>query len=149
MATITGTAAGESLTGTRLQDEIFGLGGDDRIYGRAGNDTIDGGTGRDFMAGRAGSDFYYVDSRFDVVAERLGEGESDTIFATVSFRLQANVENLELRGAASRGHGNDLANRLTVETGQEVDNVLNGRGGADFMAGGLGNDTYLSMMQET
>jgi Ca2+-binding RTX toxin-like protein len=142
MATITGTAAGESLTGTRFQDEIFGLDGDDRIYARGGNDTIDGGTGRDFMAGRTGSDFYYVDTRFDIVAERLDEGESDTVFATVSFRLRENVENLELRGAATRGHGNDLANRLTVEAGQDVDNVLNGRGGADFMAGGRGSDTY-------
>ncbi|HEX8256951.1 MAG TPA: calcium-binding protein [Allosphingosinicella sp.] len=142
MATITGTAAGETLNGTRLQDDIFGLGGDDTIRGRAGNDTIDGGTEDDLLIGRTGSDTYWVDSELDKVVERLGEGESDAVFATISFTLRRNIENLELRGEAVRGDGNDLDNRLTVEAGQDVDNVLNGRGGADFMSGGHGDDTY-------
>ena len=142
MATITGTAAGETLTGTRAQDDIFGLGGHDTIRGRGGNDTIDGGTENDLLIGRTGSDNYLVDSELDKVVERLGEGDSDTVFATISFTLRRNIENLELRGEAVRGYGNDLDNRLTVEEGQMVDNVLNGRGGADFMSGGRGRDIY-------
>ncbi|HEX8214372.1 MAG TPA: calcium-binding protein [Allosphingosinicella sp.] len=143
MATITGTAAGETLNGTRLQDDMFGLGGDDTIRGFGGNDTIDGGTEDDFLIGRTGSDNYWVDSELDKVVERLAEGESDTVFSTISFTLRRNIENLELRGEAARGYGNDLDNRLTVEEGRIVDQVLNGRGGADFMAGGRGNDTYV------
>ncbi|HEX8214907.1 MAG TPA: calcium-binding protein [Allosphingosinicella sp.] len=142
MATITGTAAGETLNGTRLQDDILGLGGDDTIRGRAGNDMIDGGTEDDLLIGRTGSDNYWVDSELDKVVERLGEGDSDTVFATISFTLRRNIENLELRGEAARGYGNDLNNRLTVEEGPVVDQVLNGRGGADYMAGGSGNDIY-------
>jgi Ca2+-binding RTX toxin-like protein len=142
MATITGTATGETLDGTRLQDDIFGLGGDDTIRGYGGNDTIDGGTEDDFLIGRTGSDIYWVDSELDKVVERLGEGDTDTVFATISFTLRRNIENLELRGEAARGYGNDLANRLTVEEGQVVRNVLNGRGGADFMSGGRGSDIY-------
>ncbi|HEV2747321.1 MAG TPA: calcium-binding protein [Allosphingosinicella sp.] len=142
MATIFGTAAGETLTGTRLADDIFGLEGDDIIRGRGGNDQVDGGTGADFLIGRTGSDHYFVDAQLDKMVERLGEGDADTVFATVSFILRRNVEHLELRGEAVRGYGNDLANRLTVEDGQDVDNVLNGRGGADFMSGGRGDDIY-------
>lgn len=143
MATITGTAVGETLTGTRLQDEIFGLGGDDTIRGRAGNDTIDGGTEQDVLIGRTGSDNYFVDSEFDRVLERLGEGDNDTVFATVSFILRRNIENLELRGEAVRGKGNDLDNRITVEAGQDVDNILEGRGGNDILNGGAGDDTLV------
>jgi serralysin len=97
------------------------------------------------MAGRSGSDFYYVDSSFDVVAERLGEGESDTIFATVSFRLRQNVENLELRGEAARGFGNELDNSIVVRSSEDtgIRNFLDGGAGADLMAGGKGNDVYL------
>jgi Ca2+-binding RTX toxin-like protein len=143
MATITGTAAGETLTGTRFDDDISGLGGNDTIRGRAGNDRINGGADDDLMIGRTGNDHYFVDSTLDRVAERAGEGDSDTVFTTISYILRRNIEELELRGTAERGVGNDLENRIYVaDQFARVDNVLNGRGGADLMAGGRGDDTY-------
>lgn len=56
IATIVGTAAGETINGTSAADVIHGLGGDDRINGRGGNDVICGGAGRDDLRGNAGSD---------------------------------------------------------------------------------------------
>ena len=47
---------------------------------------------------------------------------------------------MTLSGASAlAGFGNDLANTLT---GNEFDNILDGRLGADTMIGGAGNDTY-------
>src|SRR5262245_3270600 len=62
-------------------------------------------------------------------------------FSTAHFALSANVETLVLQGGADlQGYGNNsLDNMLYGNTGN---NLLDGRGGADTMVGGLGNDIY-------
>lgn len=91
------------------------------------------------MSGGTGNDIYNVDNAGDTVTEYWNSG-TDSVNASVSFALSANVENLTLTGAARiDGTGNDLANILT---GNSADNVLNGGAGADAMSGGVGNDTY-------
>src|SRR5262245_55072642 len=91
------------------------------------------------MIGGAGSDSYFVDNGGDTVIEAAGQG-NDTVFATAHFALSADVENLILQGGANlQGYGNDLVNTLIGNTGN---NLLDGRGGADAMTGGAGNDTY-------
>src|SRR5215468_7219671 len=55
MATINGTAYGDTLTGTTLDDIINGLAGNDTINGGAGNDTITGGAGNDVINGGTGT----------------------------------------------------------------------------------------------
>ena len=100
---------------------------------------LDGGAGADAMNGGAGDDTYTVDNAGDVVTEWWNSG-TDSVNASVSFALGANVENLTLTGAARiDGTGNDLANILT---GNAADNVLNGGTGGDTMIGGAGDDTY-------
>jgi Ca2+-binding RTX toxin-like protein len=92
---------------------------------------------------------------YDTVTEAAGGG-TDTVVvaravglvALTSYTLGANVENGVIGGvdiglASDQAFsliGNALANTLI---GNRADNVLNGAGGADFMVGGLGNDTYL------
>ena len=134
MATIDGTSGNDTLLGTILDDELRGLGGNDRLIG---------GSGFDLMVGRAGADFYLVDSELDRIREFAGEGV-DSVMSSVSFRLQRGVENLRLIGTAVSGRGNDLDNRIIAgqDNADRVANVLNGGEGADFMSGGLGNDTY-------
>jgi len=62
----------------------------------------------------------------------------DTVYASVSYRLAGNFENLELTGAAnSRGVGNELANEITGNGG---DNRLLGLQGNDRLGGGAGDD---------
>ena len=58
----------------------------------------------------------------------------------MTWTLGSQVENLTLTGrAAVNGIGNNLANTITGNTGN---NFLNGMGGADRLAGGKGNDVY-------
>ena len=110
------------------------------ITGNSGNNTLNGLGGVDRMIGGLGNDIYFVDHISDLVTEAGGAG-TDTIRSTVSETLSLNVENLVLLGPANiTGIGNNLANNITGNSGN---NLIDGRGGADIMVGGLGNDTYL------
>ncbi|RDI62331.1 hypothetical protein [Microvirga subterranea] len=124
-------------------DYLLGFGDDDALIGDAGDDTLDGGEGRDFMQGGAGDDTYIVDDLNDSTQEDQAgaDGGIDTVFASVFIALWQNVENLVLTGTDDLdGTGNELANSIIGNNG---DNVLNGKEGADFLAGSFGNDTYV------
>jgi Ca2+-binding RTX toxin-like protein len=109
------------------------------LYGSSGNNLLDGGAGADGMIGGAGNDAYVVDHAGDAVAENAGEG-NDTVYASVHYRLTANVETLVLQGSADlQGYGNGLTNTLYGSVGNDI---LDGGGGADGMIGGAGNDVY-------
>jgi Ca2+-binding RTX toxin-like protein len=110
------------------------------LTGNAGNNVLDGGAKADTMAGGAGNDTYIVGSADDLVIEAEASG-TDTVIASLSWTLGANLEKLVLTGVANlAGTGNELNNTLTGNAGN---NVLDGAAGADTMAGGLGNDTYI------
>jgi uncharacterized delta-60 repeat protein len=127
------------LDGTSGPDNLVGGALNDVLQGFSGNDTLDGKGGADQMTGGDGNDTYYVDNAGDVVTE-LANGGTDSVFASISHALSANVENLTLTGTNPiNGGGNALANSLV---GNSADNILNGSLGADTMSGGLGNDTY-------
>ncbi|WP_367268191.1 calcium-binding protein, partial [uncultured Lamprocystis sp.] len=103
-----------------------------------GNDTLNGGTGADTLIGGADNDTYVVDNTADVVTELASAG-TDTVQASVTYSLAANVERLTLTGSSAiNGTGNTLANLLT---GNTAANTLNGGSGADTLVGGTGNDT--------
>jgi Ca2+-binding RTX toxin-like protein len=108
--------------------------------GQAGNDTLDGGAGVDRLAGGLGDDLYLVDSRSDVIVELANEG-ADTVRASTSYTLSANIENLVLEeGGDFTAGGNALANVLRGNSGK---NVLAGGLGKDTLEGGLGDDIYV------
>ncbi len=117
---------------------VRGSSGADTIIGSSAADTIDGSLGADRLAGDAGDDTYLVDRQADLVFEGVGGG-NDTVIATASFQLYANIENLVLAAGAGGifGVGNALANRLA---GNEAGNRLFGGEGADSIDGGAGND---------
>ncbi|VVS96417.1 Cadherin [Sphingomonas sp. EC-HK361] len=144
--TITGTSGNNTIspTTTVVGYQTTALG--DTIYALAGNDIIDGGAGADYMDGGAGNDTFYVDTfsddgyagNDDRVIELAGGG-TDLVYASVSYRLADQVENLTLTGtAALNGYGNDLAN---IITGNDAANRLEGGLGADTLYGMGGNDT--------
>lgn len=149
MAIIKGNKAGNRLNGTAKDDQIYGYDGNDTLNGGAGNDFLDGGPGIDTMFGGQGDDIYVVDNAGDAVVENAGEGK-DTVQASVSYSLPANVETLVLTGSAAiNGTGNALDNVLvgngasnTLDGGSGAD-ILSGGGGADVLIGGFGGDTYL------
>jgi Ca2+-binding RTX toxin-like protein len=147
MATFTGTSLADRLTGTVGADTLNGMAGNDILVGRGGNDILDGGAGNDRMNGGAGDDVYYVDSTGDVINEVAGVG-TDTVHATVSYTLAANVENGILDGSASINlTGNGSNNLLTGNAGSNTlsggagNDSISGGGGGDTLSGGTGNDT--------
>src|SRR4030095_6030885 len=102
---------------------INGTFGKDVLLGTADDDTfndiyqlpIDGG-GEDKMTGGAGDDTYYLNSLKDVVVEAQLAG-IDTVIASISYKLAANVEKLVLSGLGYlTGTGNELDNEITGNT---------------------------------
>ena len=128
------------LQGGAGNDTLTGASTNDTLEGMAGNDTLDGGLGIDKLIGGAGNDTYIVDSITDTIVELANEG-TDTVQASVTYVLGANLENLTLTGSAALdGTGNALNNALT---GNSADNRLTGGGGNDQINGGAGNDTVV------
>ncbi|NKJ83913.1 M10 family metallopeptidase [Rhizobium leguminosarum] len=130
-------------------DTIVGNEANNMLWGNAGNDSLSGGTGVDTLIGGTGNDTYFVDNAADVVTENAREG-TDTVRATASYTLGANVENLTFIGTgAFSGVGNGLDN--TITGGAATDTLLGGAGndtldggaGADTLLGGAGDDTYI------
>ncbi|WP_156418538.1 calcium-binding protein [Aureimonas sp. D3] len=114
----------------------------DHVYrGTDGNDTLRAPTNAPWtLAGGLGNDRYFIEKAGDVVSEKAGEGY-DQVITSLSHTLEANVESLQLVGSGNTaGTGNDLANYIGGNSGN---NTLDGRGGADIMVGGRGNDSYI------
>ncbi|MEJ0075772.1 MAG: S8 family serine peptidase [Alphaproteobacteria bacterium] len=130
-------------------ENVYGGDGNDKLVGNDANNQIHGGHGADMMIGGAGNDTYFVDNEGDTVVENASEG-IDTINASISYTLGANVENLVLSdtGGSIDGTGNAADNVITgnasvnVLLGEAGDDTLDGGEGADTLIGGLGNDTY-------
>lgn len=124
-----GSIYDDNILGANSDDQLRGYKGNDRIEGRAGDDVLSGGAGADRLDGGAGSDTAaYFDAEFGVTANlsapsaNTGDARGDTY---------ASVENL---------YGSSFADRLF---GNGQANTLEGVMGADVLAGGGGNDTYV------
>ena len=119
----TGNASSNSVTGNSAANSLDGAGGADTLIGAAGNDTLIVDASDTLIDGGADTDW----ARSEVSVD-LADG-----------RFTA-VENVELAGVSQiNALGDAQANTLI---GNATDNTLDGRGGADSMVGGLGNDTY-------
>jgi VCBS repeat-containing protein len=137
---LTGNSGANQLDGGAGADTLLGGAGNDTLLGGEGNDSLDGGLDADMMQGGAGDDTYVVDHAGDTIAESAGNG-TDTVLASASHTLAANVENLVLTGGANlSGAGNAQDNTLSGNGG---DNQLSGMDGNDLLAGGAGNDLLL------
>ncbi len=132
--------AGAGINASPLGNAVFirGNAGVNPLTGTQFNDTIDGGPGADVMTGGNGDDTFYVDNPGDKVLDSSSTGGFDTVIASVSYTLSANVEKLVLVAGAWNGTGNTSANFLT---GNANANVLNGMDGLDRIDGGDGSDT--------
>jgi serralysin len=121
----------ESINGTgNAQSNI--------LKGNAAANILNGLAGVDHMYGGLGDDIYFVQENGDGVYEYGNEG-TDLVYASVSYTLGSNVENLVLQGSGDMsGTGNSLANSIRGNSGR---NTLNGGDGNDVLDGDLGNDT--------
>ncbi|MFA7281105.1 MAG: calcium-binding protein [Sterolibacterium sp.] len=136
-------------TGNGLDNLLTGNAADNRLSGEGGADTLDGGEGADTLVGGAGNDMFVVDDDGDVILEDANGGK-DTVRASLSYTLGADIESLILTGMdALDGTGNALDNFMIGNTaanrleGGAGNDTLNGRTGADTLSGGPGDDTYV------
>ena len=137
---LTGNALDNILIGNDENNVLTGNQGRDILLGQGGDDTLIGGTGVDRLVGGEGDDTYYVDSRSDRIVELANQG-TDTVYASSSYTLYSNLENLVLQGTGDfSAGGNSLDNHLKGNSGN---NVLAGGIGADILEGGLGDDIYV------
>ncbi|BDA83357.1 hypothetical protein Sa4125_08990 [Aureimonas sp. SA4125] len=148
-----------NATGNNADNRIIGNSSSNVLLGLGGNDTLIGGGGGDRMEGGTGNDTYVVSGLGDLVIERAGEG-IDSVKASSSYTLGANVENLSLEeGGAWNATGNALDNRIIGNSSANVlmgldgnDNLfgfagndtLNGGRGNDFLTGGTGSDVFVA-----
>jgi Ca2+-binding RTX toxin-like protein len=116
------------------------------LTGNDGNNILNGAAGADTLQGGGGDDTYVVDNAGDVVIEN-GHAGTDTVKASISYTLGANIENLVLtRSDDIDGIGNAADNKLTGNSGDNTlagakgNDTLNGGGGADTLVGGSGKD---------
>ena len=133
---------------TSGDDVITGFDGVDTISSGAGNDTLDGASGADTLIGGIGDDTY-ITSTADILVENADEG-TDTVKIAASYTLLANFENLTLTGTSGySGTGNALNNIIignggaNTLTGGDGNDRLDGGSGNDTMIGGLGDDTFV------
>lgn len=118
-----GDAADHFHTNGGTIDGVIILGGgDDEFYSQRA--TIDG-----TIYGGLGDDDYHVDDAGLQLLENAGQG-TDTVYASISYRLGANIENLVLTGHAALSG-----------TGNRLDNVLVGNDAGNLLDGGRGTDT--------
>lgn len=137
-----------NATGNVLDNVLTGNAGKHRLIGGDGNDTLIAGTGAATLMGGAGNNAFYVNKASDVV---VAEADGiNSIVATASYVMPANVHNLTLAGpGAFTVTGNELANTIlgnlqgNVINGGAGDDVLDGRSGDDTLIGGSGNVTFI------
>ena len=98
--------------------------------GNSLGNVLTGNSAANVLTGGLGDDIYVIGSG-DTVVENANEG-IDTVQASVTYTLGANVENLTLIGTSGiNGTGNSL------------DNMLAGNSATNTLTGGAGNDTYV------
>jgi VCBS repeat-containing protein len=146
--TLRGEGGADILYGREGNDHLQGGAGLDTLYGHEGDDVLDGGAAVDTLVGGAGNDRYLVDVSSDKVSEGPDGGDADRVVASADYRLSANIEILEMTGAAVRGTGGSNDNTILGTSGANIldggagNDVLVGGLGADQMKGGLGKDTF-------
>lgn len=134
------TAFVENLTLTGVAIKATGNNLKNVLNGNAAANIIDGRQGGDTMTGFNGNDTYYIDDFDDVVIEAAGAGTGiDTVFSSVTYTLEDNLENLNIIGnGTTAGNGNALNN---VIVGNALANSIEGGLGNDIVEGGKGQDT--------
>ncbi len=144
--TLTETFTVYTLDGTPQIVSVVINGQNEYYTGTGADNFIRGSIYGDTMIGGDGNDNYVVNNSADKIVEYANQG-NDSVKATVSYTLDANVENLTLSGNSDiNGTGNDIDNQIVGNNGDNIlsggggDDVLRGNNGTDVLSGGAGDD---------
>lgn len=124
---VSGLGGNDTLSGGADNDTLDGGERDDRLDGGLGNDAIDGGNGKDTVS--------YVSADSERVISLLN-GDAIALFGS-EHDIISNVENVIGSGYIDFITGDDNDNVLE---GRASNDVLHGLGGNDVLVGGAGED---------
>ena len=145
--TLTGTSPIDG-TGNALNNVLTGNAAANVLYGGDGDDILNGGGAGDMLVGGAGNDTYIVDSEDDLIVEYEDAG-TDTAKASVSYVLEGITSRTSHSPATrqSRAAAIHWTTRSSATPppmllyGRDGNDTLNGKGGADYLAGGAGESS--------
>jgi Ca2+-binding RTX toxin-like protein len=154
--TLTGDGAINNLNGAAGSDLINGGGGNDVLSGDSalggGDDTLNGGDGEDALLAYDGNDVLNGGAGADVI--QGGDNIDTAIYLGSLAGVNVDLTKQGIAGPAGLQIGGDAAGDSLsgIEnligsalgdtlTGDGEANIIEGRGGADVLVGGLGTDT--------
>lgn len=167
-----GNASNNVIIGGAGADTLIASGGDDRLEGGAGNDNLDAGAGNDTLWGGQGNDTLRGGDGRDSFVVKSGDGGTDTVmdFSVANDRIDVSGLGIaSLADALSGASGNKIVLGGTTMVLNNVamaaltadnfvfykappivavapvagNDLLEGTTGADTLAGGAGDDTYI------
>jgi Ca2+-binding RTX toxin-like protein len=139
---IEGTEGDDDLDGTSASDIINGLGGGDTIFGGDGHDNIDGGDDDDLLNGELGNDYLQGGAGDDNLVGDNG-GDAEALHGNDFLYGGAGDDSLTGMGGDDWLFGGTGQDALAAMEGN--DTLVGGPGGADYMYGGEGADTFVSI----
>jgi len=133
-----GGAGNDTLNGGTENDFLFGDDGVDTLNGGDGNDRLYGGDGADNLSGGDGADNLYVDAADFASGSVSGGAGYDSAIVEDLYGTGLNVQNAHLTGIERffATHNNDVIDASAATVGM----TIWGRGGADTILTGSGND---------
>ena len=136
----------ENIIGSNYVDTLYGSSGDNSINGGGGNDTIFGSAGNDGLDGGGGTDTVSYAQLGAGVTANLDAGTADTTIGGVAYHSTlANFTHLVGSAYNDVFTGNSQTNTITGGAGNDTFNGLGNSGaygGADYLIGGTGMDTF-------
>jgi Ca2+-binding RTX toxin-like protein len=133
--TLTGDDNANKIAGGDGNDVINGGGGADKITGGIGDDVLNGGAGIDTLDGGTGYDIASFAGANAAVVATLGVNGKQTTATAPAGTDGAGDKIVNCEGLEGSTFGDTL-------TGNALNNVLIGGGGADTLSGGLGIDNF-------
>ncbi|MBM6593352.1 calcium-binding protein [Microvirga pudoricolor] len=137
--TVIGTPSADTIVGSSVVIDAWdsylleGQAGNDTLYATGSHATdLVGGLGADRMYGNSGRNYFTVDDLGDAVFDQARD-DGDAIFVSVNYTLPGGQCIEEIVGSSA-------GIRLS---GNELDNLLDGRTGSEQLTGGGGRDTFL------
>ncbi len=132
----------EIIKGTQADDTLFNDAGMDTIFGNGGNDQINGGAFTDALFGGAGDDTFII-LNGDIVDDiDGGDGFDNLILSDIT--LASGAVTLDLSNTATPNFtgegGTHTVLNIESVTGTQVDDVIIGDGGTNFILGQDGDD---------